>query len=399
MDILFLLTQDINSPSGLGRYWPFCRELAQLGHNVSIAGLHPDYDAVKLKKKEIDGVSIEYVAQMHVKKKGNLKGYFSPLELIGAMITATWRLSKIAVKSKAQIIHICKPHPMNGIAGLAARVLKNKIIFLDCDDYEAESNRFSTKWQRWGVALFERLLPHMVKTVTSNSMETINRLKKWGVKENKIIYLPNGVDRLRFSRGENKNIEELRASLNLGRCPVVAYIGSLSLPSHPVNLLVEAFALVVHQISDAILLIVGGGEDLPEIQSQCQELGIFNAVRIIGRVPPESVPSYFQLATVTVDPVIDNDASRGRVPLKMFESWASGIPFVSAPVGDRRLLAGDPPAALLVSPGNISDLATAIIQIIESPELQHQLGERGLHQVRQYYWEKIAERSQWIYQR
>ena len=31
MRIIFLLTQDLESPSGLGRYWPLAKELARLG--------------------------------------------------------------------------------------------------------------------------------------------------------------------------------------------------------------------------------------------------------------------------------------------------------------------------------------------------------------------------------
>ena len=43
MRILFILTQDLDSPSGLGRYRPMAEVLIQSGHQVRILALHPDF--------------------------------------------------------------------------------------------------------------------------------------------------------------------------------------------------------------------------------------------------------------------------------------------------------------------------------------------------------------------
>lgn len=75
MKILFLLTQDLESPSGLGRYWPLARELAVLGHQICILALHADFDNLKTKKLVKDNVAIHYVGQMHVKKRNSNKEY------------------------------------------------------------------------------------------------------------------------------------------------------------------------------------------------------------------------------------------------------------------------------------------------------------------------------------
>jgi hypothetical protein len=44
--ITFLLTQDLESPSGLGRYWPMARYLAALGHQVKIGALHSNFNSL-----------------------------------------------------------------------------------------------------------------------------------------------------------------------------------------------------------------------------------------------------------------------------------------------------------------------------------------------------------------
>ncbi|MGW8252136.1 MAG: hypothetical protein ACWGO1_15960, partial [Anaerolineales bacterium] len=68
MKILFLLTQDLESPSGLGRYAPMARELSALGHRVQVAALHSAYDELEHKQLQMAGAQISYVAPMHVRK-------------------------------------------------------------------------------------------------------------------------------------------------------------------------------------------------------------------------------------------------------------------------------------------------------------------------------------------
>jgi glycosyltransferase involved in cell wall biosynthesis len=128
-----------------------------------------------------------------------------------------------------------------------------------------------------------------------------------------------------------------------------------------------------------------------------QELGISRATRFCGRVPPEKIPLYYALADVSVDPVYDNDAARGRSPLKLFESWACGVPFVTADVGDRKSLLGDPPAGLLAQPGNPESLAELIQQVLSDKALANSVAEAGKLKVKDYYWDRLAIEFSKIY--
>ena len=104
MKIVFLLTQDLNSPSGLGRYLPMATELANHGHIVEIFALHPDYKNLKNKKKSVGSVNVKYVAPMHVRKIQHTKEYYSHFKLIWVGILATWALTIAALKSSADLI-------------------------------------------------------------------------------------------------------------------------------------------------------------------------------------------------------------------------------------------------------------------------------------------------------
>jgi len=121
--IVFLLSQSLDSPSGLGRYGPLARELANLGHKVDIFALHPAFGELDKTSLEVDGVQVHYVAQMHVMKSGNSKSYYSTSQLVRVTLKATWHLSRSAIQTKADIVHIGKPHPMNSIAGICAKII------------------------------------------------------------------------------------------------------------------------------------------------------------------------------------------------------------------------------------------------------------------------------------
>lgn len=394
MRILFLLTQDLESPSGLGRYWPLASGLVKLGHRVSIAALHANFHALAQKRLTQNGVDVQYVAPMHVLKTGNEKRYYSPVKLTQIVAQATLALTRAAWRTPADLIHIAKPHPMNSVAGLLAR-LRGRHVLLDCDDYEAGSGHFKGAWQQWGVAFFERTVPRLVQGVTTNTGFMHEKLQTWGVLPARLYHLPNGVDSARFVP-DPARVAALRAQWDLTGKQVVAFIGTMGLVSHPVNLLVDAFANLVQTHPDAILLLVGGGEDIPQIQGQAEQLGIAARLRFVGRVPPSDVVNYYALADVSVDPVYDNEAARGRSPLKMFESWACGVPFITADVGERRRSMGDPPAGGLVRPGDVSALTDAIRQGLADGERWRALGHA---RVKAFEWDQLTREVAGFYQR
>ena len=314
MRILFLLTQDLESPSGLGRYWPLARALATRGHRVYITALHSNWTAINEKKFKREGVCVEYVAPMHVIKTGNQKQYYPASRLLGVALRATYALCRAALSSDFDIIHICKPHPMNSLAGYLATRLKGSVLCVDCDDYEAGSNRFVADWQRAGVAFFEKRIPCSARLVTTNTLDMKAKLISWGCKSERIFYLSNGIERQRFISPDPMEISRLRTQMGLDGKRVVLYLGSLSLPSHPVDLLLQAFVQVFQKFPDSVLLLVGGGEDYQVLMDQSHSLGISEATNFTGRVLPSDVPKYYALSDVSVDPVRDDEAGRGRSP-------------------------------------------------------------------------------------
>jgi glycosyltransferase involved in cell wall biosynthesis len=389
MKIAFLLTQSLDSPGGLGRYGPIAHELSKLGHQVRLFALNPDPSNIHPDHK-IEGVDVSYVGMMHVIKQGNVKTYYSARKLLPLVLRSTLALTTSALKTDADIIYVCKAQPMNGIAGMVTHYLKGKMLVVDCDDYEAASGNFSSAWQKSLVAFFEKRLPRTARLVTTNTRFMTDLLIEWGISPSRIFYLPNGVDVARFQNIDRERINDLRAKYNLQNKRVVTFIGSLDLASHPIELLLQAFNHLQKRVPDCVLLLVGGGESYEMIRGLLDGLSISDITRMTGRVAADDIPLYYALSDITVDPVYDNEVAKSRAPLKLFESWASGIPFVTADVGDRRYLLGNPPAGLLASPGNPSSLADCLFKILVDPVLGAEFSRRGYAEVQKFTYTKIS---------
>lgn len=387
MKITFVLTQSLESPSGLGRYWPLSKELARLGHQVTVIALHHDFQSLGQQVYTQEGVNVHYVGQMHVRKVGNRKTYFGPGRLILVSALATLQLARAVRLISSDVYHIGKPHPMNSLA-LLLPLLSKKSVYLDCDDYEAASNRFDGEWQRRTVAFFENTLPKIVKGITVNTHFMMERLTHLGCRKERIIYVPNGVDRARFSVVEDIDNSEMRSRLGLKGWKVVIYVGSLSLASHAADLLLESFALVQRAERRALLMLVGGGEDYDRLRRQAQMLGL-RRVHFIGRISSDEVPLFYRLADVSVDPVRGTLAEYGRCPLKIVESLAAGTPVITGDVGDRATILSQG-GGLLVLPGDPVALAEAIVRVLQDEALHSRLSAEALAIRERFYWDRLV---------
>ena len=393
LKLLFLSTSSLDNPSPRGRWLPLAQELAKLGHNVSLLLLHHSYDKLPKiqRQKTYHGVVVYYVAQMHVYGLAGQRRYFTAPKLSQVGLQAAFALTFLSFRLGADAIHVCKPQPINGLAGfLAAKGLRCP-LFVDCDDYEAEANRFSGLWQKKLVQLWEDQLPKYATALTVNTHFLQERYQKLGISPDRIHYVPNGIAAGWTPEPAERSILGLRNALNLQEKQVIIYVGTLSQISHSVGLLLEAFAIVEKELPKAHLLLVGTGDDRVLLQRKVQELGLSAKVTFVGEVLPSNVANYFRLAQCSVDPVRDEAVAKARSPLKIVESLALGVPVVTGNVGDRAEMLQNGAAGLLVEPGDAQALAAGIVKLLKDKALQENLVFGAQAQAEKYLWASLAQ--------
>lgn len=371
MKICFLLTTSLESPYGEGRCLPLARELAALGHDVQILALHHDLPNCEKRNLTIptsgSPIDIRYVGQMHVRKRHGQKLYFPAWQLAWVVLTGFFGLLVAGLNFPADVIHVGKPQPANGMAGWLISRLPRRSLFVDCDDYEAEANRFSGRWQKILVSLVEDWLPRQAVGITVNTHFLAKRYQALGVPINRIVRVPNGTSSPAMeSKSWPSALKGLLEELASVPTPVIVYVGTLALESHPVNLLLDAFSQVVKVLPDARLLLVGGGPDEVYLRQLASTTLIGRQIIFTGQVSATEALHAYRVADVTVDPVYANDVARARCPLKLMESLDAGCPIVTGDVGDRREWLGEEFADWLVEPGSASALADGLLRVLES---------------------------------
>lgn len=397
MRITFLLTSSIDMAAGL-RYFPLAKELVALGHQVVILALHPDISSCSQRKTELSGVKVQYVGQMHIRRYQGEVERFGPAELLRVLCRSTSAMTYHAMWSDTDVLHLGKPQPINGVAALlGGRFWRKAPLYLDCDDYEAQANVFAAEWQSKVFAFFEDLMPRFARGITVNTPYLRDRNVALGFPRDRIVYVPNGVDRDDIAAIQEEAVERLRRELGLGEAGVVAYVGHMGLVNHPVDLLLEAFAHVNREYRQARLLLVGGGEDLGLLRAQASALGLAHKVIFVGHVSHDLALRYLKMADISVDPVHDDPVARARSPLKIFESMAVGTPVVTGDVGDRRNILGNGKAGLLVNPGDSQALAEGILELLRDEDRLRTAVDMALEVREKYYWDVLVREFVRVY--
>ena len=333
MRITFLITIGIERPSGR-RYFAIARELVRRGHRVRLLALHPDLATCTRRRFVQAGVEVWYVGQMHARKHGSATTRFGPLALLSVLLSSTLGMIWGVMCSPADVYHLGKPQPVNGLAALVGvGMLRGQRFFVDCDDDEVLSNRLTAPWQRAVFGFWQWLLPGIAAGVTVNTSFLAERMHRRGIAP--LALVPNGVELARFTRPDAALLTALRTALGLDGKQIIGYAGTLALQNHPVDLLLDAFALLAGDFPSLALLLIGAGEDSAALQARVAQLGLQDRVYFSGHVGHSTVRALLALATLSVDPVHDDDVARARSPLKLVESLALGVPCVTGAVGDR----------------------------------------------------------------
>jgi glycosyltransferase involved in cell wall biosynthesis len=133
--------------------------------------------------------------------------------------------------------------------------------------------------------------------------------------------------------------------------------------------LLEAFELVVQQCPEARLVIAG--TDHPKtpgyLKAVQQRMSGRPEVKFTGYVPEDDIPQLFQSSTVAVLPYTSSAGSSGIAHL----ACTYGVPIITSDIPDFRRLAEEEGLAIdFFPPGQVSELANCLINLVSNRERQ-----------------------------
>jgi N-acetyl-alpha-D-glucosaminyl L-malate synthase BshA len=122
------------------------------------------------------------------------------------------------------------------------------------------------------------------------------------------------------------------------------------------------------------LVMVGDGPDRAEAENLVCSLGLSNRVIFTGRI-------------VNVEKILRNSdvlistSSSESFGMSIAEAMASGVPVVATEVGGVPEVIEDGVTGVLTTPGNLNEMAEAILSIISEPEKAQRMGKAGRSRV------------------
>ena len=144
---------------------------------------------------------------------------------------------------------------------------------------------------------------------------------------------------------------------------------------------IGALPQVLRSAPNALLLIVGDGEERPNLERQARDLGVAARVRFAGAVPQESVVEYMQAADAFLALA---DLSNAGNPL--LEAMSCGLPAVAVDAGDTRSLVCDGETGRLLASGAPDAVARRAVELANDVEARRRLGEGARRYAEAHFW-------------
>jgi glycosyltransferase involved in cell wall biosynthesis len=261
---------------------------------------------------------------------------------------------------KIDIVH-CHQYTPWVYGVLAAFGTKTKVIF-------TEHGRFYPDSSTWKRKLINPWLCRITDHITSISKATKLALIEFeNIPENKIEVIYNGIKKPEV-------IEEKVAALRqkLGISKDIRVLGTIARldPIKNHSMMLEAFALVLKENPNTVLIIVGDGEERNNIENKIKQLGIQDKVILPGYDPQ---PQHY---LALMDIFLLSSLSEGT-SMTLLEAMSLGKPCVVTDAGGNPEITSHDDNGLITANGDADEFSAAITQLIMKPELRLAMSERA----------------------
>lgn len=255
---------------------------------------------------------------------------------------------------------------------------------------------FITRWLYWKpdirfgtlFQLYDRYISSIVRNraaaviVPSSSIKEY--LMDYGVKEEKILLIPSGVDIEAFS--PNKSFL-LRERLGLGDEKIILTIARLH-PLKGLHHLIQAYGHIAKNFPDTRLVILGKGPQEKELKDMTRNLNIEkNVIFLTEHFPHEKISQLYNSADIFAFPSVVEPFGMANL-----EAMACGRPTVSSDTGGMRDMVLHGKTGFLFKVGDVKGIEDALIDLLSNENRIKEMGDMARERALEYDWRQIARK-------
>ena len=202
-----------------------------------------------------------------------------------------------------------------------------------------------------------------------------------------ITVIPNFLD---CSIHHRVDASELRKRLAGPDRAVVMHVSNFR-PVKRIDAVVEVFARIRRSVP-AVLVLVGGGPDLPHGLALARELGVADDVKAVGE--QGDVRAFLSAADLFLLP-----SSTESFGLAALEAMACEVPVIASRVGGLPEVIDDGVGGYLHEPDDLDGMAASALDLLTDPQLHRSVGLAGRQVVRgRYCSDRIVPKYEVFYE-
>ena len=345
-----------------------------------------DVDIICMKKKgeksqETVGEIKLYRLPLEPRRGSGLRYIF---EFFTFFIMASWKLTWLNLKRRYQVIEVSGIPDFMVFIAIVPKLMGSSVIlnFLDhTADYFEEKYSVSSKH------IVVRLLRFFEKTsgrwadhVFCTQIVTKELLVSRGVPESKISVVLNVPDETIFDRRVT-----IHNHKDNGKFRLITH-GSL-LEIYGIQTLIKAVPLLIIEIPNLEVKVVGDGEYRPYLEQLAQSLKISKYIDFTGMVTQEEVREHIIQSDIGVVAV---HCKFPALSNKIFEYLAMGLPAVVTSISANKAYF-DESSVKFFEPDNELELAHCILKLYQNPDKRIALAAAGSATYQKYRWEIMKE--------
>lgn len=376
------------------RAYTFVNRLAEEGHEVTVITT----DAFLKKEKPYKKVlGIKYYKEGNIEIKAIASNYSNKTKFLFrglAFLNFVFQSYFIGKKEWDADIIFASSTPLT--IGIPALWLKKKLkvpfVFEVRDLWPEAPIQMQVLKNQFLIKYFKSLEDKIYKSankIISLSPGMTQGILATGVEQEKVAFIPNFSDIAFFEKNkELGKVENIRVKQQLKDKFVLAHIGAMG-QANGLDYLVD----VAHILKDEDrirIMIVGDGMMRKKLQEKSERLGLKNII-FTGYIERCEVPSYTEVADITMTsfanvPILDTNS-----PNKFFDSLAAGKPIIVNSKGWTKDIVEKHDIGYFVDPENPAMLADLLLELKKNKNMLFRKGSKAKYiAAKEYDGKKLA---------
>jgi len=292
------------------------------------------------------------------------------------------------------VIHVHSFDPLALAGALIKHLIPRKTLLLRIPRFGKGSPFDRLTRTRWGRAQL-RFVLGKADAVIPLTTDATNILKAWGLSEERIARIPNGVEADRFYPATEDEKRVLKRSFGIAENAFVGVLVARLIPRNNAALALKAWKRVCGSHPGSVLIVVGDGPEGPQLSAAAESELDVHSVIFTGGTTREEVSRLLRTADLYV-----SYSRSAEISNAMLEAMSSGLPVVAARNSGNDETVRHAKTGFLFDPDHPMDGADYMIRLAEDPGLLRSMAAEARREVEsQYSFGKTARRVEQLYEK